>query len=436
MSLLKRFTSLLPVPVANGAGWLFGYDGSIPFMSRPTFRHDMIFTMFYSMARGPLLVDFASMFLRKGLHAPPWLVAAPVAMLTGGYLLAAFLGPYLQRHKAIPSSVRSCVVISVVTVLIAMLPVRKESTIAYVALLMASYLPMVAVTTIITSIWHCNYPAALRGRIISRRTIVAMVSLTVSIQVSAWAMETWSGAYRIIYLTSAGFMLAGAFRYSKLRLRGERAILAGQASRRFDLFDGFRLLWRDRSYGWFMFWQTVSGGSILMARPALVLILIDRLKVSYDQGATALVVMPMVVTVLALPLAGRLFDAIEVTTFRGLGASLWAVSRLAIFGAAMCGSWPLVLAAFALMGLARPTGNLAFGIGHTRFAMPHQSQAYMGINLTLMGLRGLTMPFLGALLYGWIGVYALVVSAGIQFISVIGFVLSPKPGQRQQTAQQ
>ena len=53
----------------------------------------------------------------------------------------------------------------------------------------------------------------------------------------------------------------------------------------------------------------------------------------------------------------------------------------------------------------------------------------MGIHMTLQGLRGLTMPFVGIWLYGLdgVGINVLWIGAALQFVAAAGFALSPMP---------
>jgi hypothetical protein len=54
------------------------------------------------------------------------------------------------------------------------------------------------------------------------------------------------------------------------------------------------------------------------------------------------------------------------------------------------------------MGAARSGGGLAWNIGHNDFAPSERAGAYMGVHVTLTGIRGAFAPFLGMALYlGW-----------------------------------
>jgi hypothetical protein len=53
-------------------------------------------------------------------------------------------------------------------------------------------------------------------------------------------------------------------------------------------------------------------------------------------------------------------------------------------------------------GITNGGGSLAWQLGHNDFAPRDQLSAYMGIHVTLTGVRGAFAPFLGMALYlGW-----------------------------------
>ena len=54
----------------------------------------------------------------------------------------------------------------------------------------------------------------------------------------------------------------------------------------------------------------------------------------------------------------------------------------------------------------------------------------MGINLSLQGIRGMIMPFVGIWLYSATGMGNAIIAlaAGLQFIASAGFFFSPRPG--------
>ncbi len=74
-------------------------------------------------------------------------------------------------------------------------------------------------------------------------------------------------------------------------------------------------------------------------------------------------------------------------------------------------------------------GNMAFNLAHTHFTSPDRSEEYMGIHLTLMGIRGLIMPMLGVALLKLpaVGLRVLLIAAGMHLAAAVGFFLTPSP---------
>ena len=149
--------------------------------------------------------------------------------------------------------------------------------------------------------------------------------------------------------------------------------------------------------------------------------------------------MPTLVHLVSSPLAGALFDRMGIMPFRAINTTIWGASYALLFLGLLLANWPLVLVGFAMRGLASATGAVVWNIGHTRFAGAHRSQLYMGVHMTLTGIRGATMPFLGLLLYrglSWpaiglewcgLGLSTMAIGCGVIFATGIVFACIPSP---------
>ena len=412
----------------NPVRWLLGYRG-IPLMSRPTFRRELINAIFMGLAAGIMGPDFAQLFARKGLEASGSLIAAIAALFALGNLFGTIIGPYLQRRRRIRYGVAARLVIAAVMCAIALLPADGRGAIPFVAMLIVPFLFNAVILNIRSGLWHSNYPRHVRGQIFSRRLIVVTAATAAAAAMAGRALDAWPWAHRLIYPLGAACMLASAVAYSRIRVRREASMRRASGARRGHLLEGFRLLGEDRQYARFMAWQMLSGCGALMCFSVITVALVDVFGVSYQRGTTALTVVPLLTILVSAPLFGRLFDTVGITRFRAMGAAMWGASRTVMFVALLTRSWACVLVAAVLNGVARATGGLAFTIGHTHFAQAHRSQAYMGIHMTLQGLRGLTMPFVGVWLYGTegVGIHVLWIGAALQFVAAAGFALSPTP---------
>jgi len=101
-----------------------------------------------------------------------------------------------------------------------------------------------------------------------------------------------------------------------------------------------------------------------------------------------------------------------------------SVAILAIF----LHNHPLLWVSALLFGISTAGANLGWNLGHNDFASLGKVQQYMGVNVTLTGMRGLIAPPLGAIFYTLLerqspgaGRYALLLPLGMTLAGAIGF---------------
>ena len=81
-----------------------------------------------------------------------------------------------------------------------------------------------------------------------------------------------------------------------------------------------------------------------------------------------------------------------------------------------------------VLGAAQAGANLGWNLGHNDFGSPGRTQHYMGVHVSLTGLRGGLAPPLGVLAYmgperAWpgSGEYALVLPVALTTAGALGF---------------
>ncbi len=401
-------------------------------MSRPTFRNDALSALFGAVSMGAVAPAFTQLFVQKGFEGPDWLLSVVVAELALGNLLGSAMGAWLRSRQRVPYVVGARLAVAVVMCVMALLPLHPSAGYVYVVLLLVPALSAAVLMNVRSSVWHSNYPHHLRGAIFSRILVLQVAATAIAIKLAGAWLDAWPHAHRAIYPIAAGFSLISAVFYGRIRVRRERAQQQVGRQQRFRPLAGLALLVRDRTFGWFMLLQGISASMIHLCAAPTPLMLLDVFRVSYSQGADALALVPMGVQLAMASLMGRLFDRAGPYRFRASEAGCFAGSRLLVLAGLAVHSWPLTLVGFAWSGLASSMGAVSFSISHTRFAGPDQGPMYMGVNMTLQGLRGLTMPFLGVWLYHqpWMGLRLLGVTAGVQLLAAAGFYLSPEPSRR------
>jgi len=413
--------------------WLLGYQG-IPAMSRPTFRYELLGQLFASIGTAVVFPQFTQLFALKALSGPDWVASALVAQIAAGNFFGTFLSQYSQRRRLIPAIVFACAGMAVAFLAVALLPTGRRSILPFVGLLMIPALLRAMIINARTSIRHNNYSQSVRGSVLSRLILLHLIVVTSTVKLVSFLLDHWSGAHRLVYPMAAAAMLCSALAYSRIRVRRESQLIREASREPLHLLAGFRVLIRDRAYGLFMLFQMLSGAANLMIGPVIALWLKHTLQVTYTQGTDAMVLVPLGVAMIALRASGALFDRMGVGRFRGIGAGGYLLSRALLCLAVFFPSWPLIFVAFAFQGLGFSLNSVAWNIGHTRFATPEKSQQYMGIHLTLQGVRGLTMPFLGTGLYALAGgdpVPVFILAAVLHGVAAIGFSLL-KPSKAEQ----
>ncbi len=419
---------------ASYARWLMGYDG-IPAMSRPTFRYDMLSTIFGALGHGAIIPSLVTQFARKGLFAPKWIVAMLIAQSCLGNLLNSFFAQDMARRRRVPVLVTCRIGMAMFMLCIAAMPPMKGSAGVFAALLIAPYLMASVIFNIQNIARHSNYPDQTRGRIYSRLMVVNFVSLALSAGLGGYALDKLAWGHSLLYAIAACMMVISAMFYSRIRIRRERAMIRNGLAQPFNLLAGFKLLLEDRKYGMYMFWQMIFGLANNMTWPVMTLIMTDELKVSYSKGTIALAIIPLLMALVMAPLAGRLFDHIRISRYRTINCGMWAMAKVLLFLGALFGSWPIVIAAAVAHGIGMSTGSIAFSLAHTYYSTPERSHDYLGIHLTLQGIRGVLGPFAGIALMGVIGINVLPLAAGIMLIACVGYFFMPTPpGQADRTA--
>ena len=87
----------------------------------------------------------------------------------------------------------------------------------------------------------------------------------------------------------------------------------------------------------------------------------------------------------------------------------------------------------AIRGIGFGGGVLAWNLGHQDYAPVEKSGRYMGLHVTLTGIRGLIAPAIGMALYSFLkqqgfnaGAIVFLVGAGLSALGGIGFILLAK----------
>ena len=177
-------------------------------------------------------------------------------------------------------------------------------------------------------------------------------------------------------------------------------VLERQGDSNDDGRNGFiQILRTDRKYARYQLHQFTSGVAAMMLEPALVYLVSKQLGASYIVSIGIIMIIPFAMNLITLPLWGRYLDRVHVAEFRARQNAMWVLGVLIMFWGALTGSLAWIAAGRLVNGIVNGGGSLAWQLGHNDFAPRDQLAAYMGIHVTLTGVRGAFAPFLGMALY-------------------------------------
>ena len=302
------------------------------------------------------------------------------------------------------------------------------------------------ILTVRAAVWSANYPRNVLARITGRLVIVNSIAVACSAALVGWALEAKVVDARWLYGGGALAGLLGAWLYRAMRVRREFRLLAaeaasGERSEPFSLAMLTRILREDPAYREYMLWMGIFGGGTLMLTAQLVLVFSERLHLASGTQIGLLAVVPLITQPIFLPWWARLFDGSHVVRYRSRQG--WAI---VLASAAMCAgvfsAWqPLLWTGAVLLGAAQAGANLGWNLGHNDFASVGRAQHYMGVHVTLTGLRGGVAPPLGVLAYMGLeasragaGEFALLLPLALTFVGLLGFKRMQRRADAQEAA--
>ncbi len=310
------------------------------------------------------------------------------------------------------------------------------------------------ILTVRSTVWTLNYPGDVRSRITARLSLYTTAAITLTALVAGFALDADPNSFRWVYPLGAAIATIGLLAFARVELVGEKAHLAaergepllprpeGANAPESSLPEPpaepgrglFALLRSDPLFARYQLWQFVIGSANMIMEGPLILLVSRDLGASYSVSIALSLVLPLSFSMVSLPLWAPWMDRIHIAEFRAKHSGLWALSQAIVWGGAIAGSLLFIGVGRAMLGIARGGGLLAWQIGHNDFASPERAARYMGVHVTLTGVRGAFAPFLGMLLYvGWsgtswlpawdgIGPHMMGISTVLSIIGTLGYV--------------
>ena len=347
--------------------------------------------------------------------------------------LSSFLWNVLSAGKgkvAFANILQICSILCLLMVAIS--PINETGVIILVSSMIISRVLVSGLVTVRSVVWSLNYNRGNRAKATSRLQMIAsLVTVLVSSSIGPF-LDANPEEFIWVYLLGAFVGLLGTFFFSRVKVFDEKKQLKDEILAKSDKYTatGFiEIIKQDRFFRRYQYSMFTAGFGNMLIEAPLVFLVTRELQASYTMSIMITMVIPFAVSLIALPLWALYLDRVHVAQFRARQSILWVLAQLLTLLGAYLGSFTWLLAGRFIMGVARGGGTLAWQLGHNDFAKPDQLSAYMGIHVTLTGVRGAIAPFLGMALYtgvpslSWdgIGSSVFLVAALVSACAGIGF---------------
>ncbi|MFG0325983.1 MAG: MFS transporter [Phycisphaerales bacterium JB037] len=289
-----------------------------------------------------------------------------------------------------------------------------------------------------STMWRANYARNIRGRVTGKFTTVQVVQIGILGIGFGAAMDASDQAFRVLIPLGCALSLLGMRSWSRLRVRGHKQLLAQEAAQvgfdrpSFNPATLWSVLARDPLYRRYMVAMFLLGTGNLMVPPLLAIIVRERFDMAYLEGILITGSIPMLVMPLAIPIWASYLDRTHVARFRIIHCWVFLASHASLLVALLTGQAAWLYIASVILGVAFGGGALAWNLGHLDFAPPERASQYMGVHVTLTGVRGLIAPFVGIAAYralesaGHSGAWVFAGSVGLCLIAAWAFVATAR----------
>ena len=368
----------------------------------------------------------------------PMLVDFAVALVSGAPALAnivSFAWANLAHGRArvgVLAGIQAAFAVSVG--LIALAPPGPGGLVLTILAVVVARMLWAGVLTVRATIWTANYPRHVMARVTGRMVMASSMGVALIALLAGWVLDRRPAGARWLYVLAGLVGLIAALRYRAVRVRREFRLLAaeadeGRAGGAFSLRMLREILRADPEFRRFMFWMSLYGSGNLMINGQLVVLFTDRLHMSSIAQILALTVVPLLLLPLSLPWWARLFDRGHIIEYRSRQCWVLVLAASVMALAVMARAQWLVWIGAVLIGFAMAGANLGWNLGHNDFAPLGRVQHYMGVHVTLTGVRGLLAPPLGMGCYELLervragaGVLAMLIPLAMVTAGAFGFV--------------
>lgn len=395
-----------------------------PVVSRYTYRYHLRAEIFNSLFMGAFGLSEA--VARKGLGASD----AEIVILTTGtaaFSVTAFLWGSLMEGRPKTGFFLAAALLGRGALL---LTAVLTGSVWFVVLCCCVFLADPIFIPAQQSVLQSNYDPAWRGRMLGRVVLWTRGFFILAALGAGYVLDREPGLYRALFPAAGVVGFLGYLQFASIRVRRPPREAAPERPSFIEAVKNFQALLRaNRDFDRFERNFLVYGIGFFLLLPANVFLLVDHLRMSYSAISLGRLVLFQVMLALLSPLAGAIFDRLKAVRTASVSFAALSLYPLCLFFSYLLHSAALAYLGFALFGAAMAGVNTAWSLGALQFAGKQDASVFMGVHLTVVGVRGLFVPVIGyaVSVFFNLGVVYLVSSALFILAALLMRRLASKP---------
>jgi hypothetical protein len=294
--------------------------------------------------------------------------------------------------------------LAAVLLVAALAPVGIAGLAVFVLAIFAAQALWTGIITIRASIWRLNYDRASRFAFAADNQAIVSTLQAATAALTGWLVQSHIGWFRWLLAATSVLVVLSLLRSRTLRLRRERRLLATERlqaeNERFSIGRYLAIVREDALFRRYMGCMMLQGSGNLMFTAPLILAMTREMGMSTFSQILVTTALPTLVVPFSSRYWARILAGVHVISFRRLNSRWFTLAIALTIVGALTGREALLWISALFYGVATGGGMLGWNLGHNDFAPEERAADYLGLNISLTGLRGLLAPLIGVWLYG------------------------------------
>jgi hypothetical protein len=270
-----------------------------------------------------------------------------------------------------------------------------------------------------SSLYGLLYAKPVRGRVLGMLTFWTYATMVPGVLLAGWLLNKSHEMYRILYPLAGLCGLIACWYYHQIVVpHGETTVVPSRGvAERFRQVED--IMTRDRAFLRLQIVFFLSGSAFFMTTHVVLVLVRDRFPFSPFELALWLSVTPQLLLAATSPMWGRVLDRLGMGMVRLLIGFSFTGYLASYFVGIVTGSPLLIVLGSVLLGIGNGGGQVTWSLASTYCApSPSEVPVYNGIHFVLNGIRGLVMPWVGAVLLVLVGTWAVLIGMFVVALSI------------------